>query len=1184
MHYASLYRCVSITGALFCFLPAIATAQGITLNPAAPVVSAGQNLTLTTDRPVVFKLWGSGSIGTVHANSVVYTAPPSFYAQHVLAGCMVLPNDSVFNTRIDLLPVSANSALWTPSAIPQPVSFAFKLGSNVVDSSTPTVAQQFLATTQINGTPFPLPARGAEKRENGADTTDGSTDHHMIVVNRKSCQFYETNQEGMAIKACPKCTADSGWTYQSTSYAQPGIGDGGGTADGAGLPLAALTLHLSELEAGSVNHALRFTACSACMGDSALWPATKSNGTQSGGTPAGARFRLKASFDISGFPIYQQVVLTALKRYGMILAGSGVSSQISVSSDVTEDSRVYSALQQLAGAGLTSWDFEAVDESRFILSPTSSAVNPSNGFQGPANFALLTITDAVNPKNSIQVPIALQAVAVGTPDPAMVVQAGTPAFQIPVWVTGTTNQNVTWSISQPTGAGSVSASSIYTAPATVTSPQTIVLQAISVADPRASTSIRLTIIPAGVVRIDSGSAVSLRDYTGQTWMSDLGFETGNYSVTPAGTPSNAWPASAIWNSAMYTQGDDIVYKFHVPNGYYGIELMFGVGGCSGSYAGQSSNAGSIWGPLDLQLQGSTIFPGWNLGQQTRFTCQTPATASMTGQVTDTTLTIAVRATGGDGQHSTPLLNGLLITPLSSGSPFQISVKPGQTSATLALGIQQFDSKCGTPGYNCRQAFQNAFSTLAQAGGGTLSLPAGTFLVDFPEVLQNVRPVSSYFSANSLIVVPPNTMILGHTAADGTPDTIIQWRITSIPVFVFAKASGSGMNNIHAQFIGLTSVVFPYGDTALLGALNFHPSFPHENQMSGGTDEMFSFAYVFESNKCQFNNDVFDSATRDNSHVFGFAINVKGTGLATAQGAGGLGAPAVGTQITNIKLYDFVVGLLVSGQQGATIQNIYADRRGSTAGIVPGHLLYVAVQSQIDAGGKTTDILSTNLTVQNITEGPDTYSNMQALGTLAIKGVNGALINNIMSQHPVGLIQSIYEAQNVVFSNMTWQSNFALCSDVPANCNTAVIYSILSLPGVPPTKNLTFNNIKITSTIKPVTLHLMGDNLVVNGLVMQTPATFLPTQTNTNAVLGVSNSIKATVSNYSFVPDTSSYSSKANYNTPLTVWSTGANVKANLTISWPQALAVPRKGSYIITPISQNTTDVSNVLNAVIVSH
>ena len=39
----------------------------------------------------------------------------------------------------------------------------------------------------------------------------------------------------------------------------------------------------------------------------------------------GARLRLKESFDVSGFPLQARVVLVALKRYGMLVAGNGSS-------------------------------------------------------------------------------------------------------------------------------------------------------------------------------------------------------------------------------------------------------------------------------------------------------------------------------------------------------------------------------------------------------------------------------------------------------------------------------------------------------------------------------------------------------------------------------------------------------------------------------------------------------------------------------------------------------------------------------------------------------------------------------------------------------------------------------------------------------------------------------------------
>jgi hypothetical protein len=49
--------------------------------------------------------------------------------------------------------------------------------------------------------------------------------------------------------------------------------------------------------------------------------------------PFGGKIRLKANFDISGFPAADQVILTALKKYGLILADIGSNMYISGAPD-----------------------------------------------------------------------------------------------------------------------------------------------------------------------------------------------------------------------------------------------------------------------------------------------------------------------------------------------------------------------------------------------------------------------------------------------------------------------------------------------------------------------------------------------------------------------------------------------------------------------------------------------------------------------------------------------------------------------------------------------------------------------------------------------------------------------------------------------------------------------------------
>ena len=1150
-------------------LPVLAFGQNIRINPPSPVAAVGQTITITADRPVTFHLAGSGKITSVQGMAITYTAPVTIAGQHTVAGCMVTPSDSVFNTRIDRVPVNASSGSWTQFLTSDNVSFAFGWGINVVDKSTPVSPQVFAQTRLLNGALFPVLPALAQKRENGSFTTDSNVDHHMLLLNRDTCQFYETNQAGIKNDRCPTCTAQSGWTYKGSDYNQPSVNDGGGTTDGAGLPLAPLTLHLSELQTGSVNHALRFTACAECISGQTLWPATTSNGLQSGAPPMGARFRLKANFDMSSFPPAARTVLIALQRYGMILAGTGATGQISAATDVTEDSDIYKQLQSIVSAHLSSTDFEAVDESSFQLSAGSSAVNPNNRYQLPANYAMLTITDAANAHNTVNVPIALAPVAIGTPDPTMVVQGGTSSFQIQHWVTGTANQGLTWAIYPATGAGTITGDGFYTAPTAVSSLQTAVIQATSNADPTVRTSIYLKLIPNGGIRIDSGSSTASRDSSGLDWLPDLGFETGNY--TTVNDAQNVWKnssnSSAVMGSYMYTAGDDIVYRMHVPNGNYQVALTFGVGGCDGKYPTQIWGQNSVWGPLDLQSQATLPYQNWNFGTPIGFACRTPETVYLPAQVLDTTLAVSVRAAVANGQHSAALLNAIAILPL----PAVVTTAPAPRAAVasntmtsgLAYNLQQFDASCGQPGYNCQTAFQAAFSALAQAGGGTLQLPAGTFFLDFPGIQQNILGGAGVPARKSLLVVPPNTTVQGHLAADGTPDSVVEWKITSIPIFIFAKSSHSGVQNLHMRFVGTPPKAYPYGDIALLKSLGYHPTFAHQNQMSGGNYELFNAIYVFDSDFCTFDHLIFDSATHDNDHILGGAINIKAKGVIETNG-GGLSQQAQSNRITNIQMYDLMGGITIAGQNNFLMDNVVSDRRGSIADLAPGHLLYTTDTNQFDPDANVVGILmSTNVTIQNITEGPHTYSNIIAGGTLAIKYLNGAQINNVTSQHPEGLIQTIYVDQNVTFSNMSWTSNYPLCTNVPSNCATPVIYTAASPANLPPTKNITFQNISLVSTASPITVTLMGDNLQVNGMQITTPPTFLPGQKATNSILNVKNTTSAAIRNYVYTPLLQSYDPKQSYNTPFTGWNPSTNVTASIKINWPKALPVPPATAHII---------------------
>jgi len=66
--------------------------------------------------------------------------------------------------------------------------------------------------------------------------------------------------------------------------------------------------------------------------------------------PMGMRVRLKSSFDISGFSPRMQVILRAMKRYGMIVADNGSNWYISGAPDPRWNDDELSTLKAIKGS------------------------------------------------------------------------------------------------------------------------------------------------------------------------------------------------------------------------------------------------------------------------------------------------------------------------------------------------------------------------------------------------------------------------------------------------------------------------------------------------------------------------------------------------------------------------------------------------------------------------------------------------------------------------------------------------------------------------------------------------------------------------------------------------------------------------------------------------------------------
>jgi len=158
---------------------------------------------------------------------------------------------------------------------------------------------------------------------------EGGGDAHAILVDRDACKLYELY--ALTRTSSGRWHAGSGAIWSLTSnQLRPA---GWTSADAAGLPILPGLARYDEVAAGRIDHALRFTV--ARTRRAYVWPARHfaSSLTDPSLPAMGQRLRLKASYDISGFPRQARVVLQALKQYGMIVADNGSDWYISGAPD-----------------------------------------------------------------------------------------------------------------------------------------------------------------------------------------------------------------------------------------------------------------------------------------------------------------------------------------------------------------------------------------------------------------------------------------------------------------------------------------------------------------------------------------------------------------------------------------------------------------------------------------------------------------------------------------------------------------------------------------------------------------------------------------------------------------------------------------------------------------------------------
>jgi hypothetical protein len=290
-----------------------------------------------------------------------------------LSGFRPFPANSAWNQDISGAPLDSNSdaivnfigpsiGLHPDFGAGQYQGSTMGIPYIVVDGSQNLVNINFTAFgDESDPGPMPVPANAPIE----GYPNPGNGDRHVLVIDNSSCFLYEmyssypntdgTWNAGSAAVWDLVNGEQRPWTWTS--------------ADAAGLAIFPGLIRYDEVAAGAIKHAIRFTlpqSQAAMVPPASHWAA---NSTNALAAPMGMRMRLKASYDISSFSPNVQVILTALKKYGMIMADNGSAMYLSGAPDDRWDNNDLHNLSQVPAA-----DFEVV-----AMNPVYTQANVPQG-------------------------------------------------------------------------------------------------------------------------------------------------------------------------------------------------------------------------------------------------------------------------------------------------------------------------------------------------------------------------------------------------------------------------------------------------------------------------------------------------------------------------------------------------------------------------------------------------------------------------------------------------------------------------------------------------------------------------------------------------------------------------------------------------------------------------------------
>lgn len=277
-----------------------------------------------------------------------------------LEACDVFPPDNIWNTRIDDLPLDPRSYDYVNAiGAARSVHLDLSIPYNAVAGGT-SQRVLFDDPSQSDPGPYHLPVK---------PLIEEGSDHHVLVVDTSACVLYELFGGRQNSDATWRAASGAIFDLRSNRLRARDWT----SADAAGLPILTGLLRYDELSSGSVRHAIRFTAPRTRA--AYVWPARHraSRLTSDDFPPMGQRFRLRADFPVARFSKQAQVILTALKVYGLVLADNGSPWFLSGAPDARwNEGALQDEFRRVRGS-----DFEALDESSLMVDVDSGQARRS---------------------------------------------------------------------------------------------------------------------------------------------------------------------------------------------------------------------------------------------------------------------------------------------------------------------------------------------------------------------------------------------------------------------------------------------------------------------------------------------------------------------------------------------------------------------------------------------------------------------------------------------------------------------------------------------------------------------------------------------------------------------------------------------------------------------------------------